>query len=206
MINDNINFKTMKNLSFVVISLVIFSLFSSCEKQKSCPGFDASDISEFNYIESDTITFENETSELFQLFISHIDLSLPYTFECKDLYNVCPCINYIEALATDTKSENTYSFLRMEQSDVSEMQYFKYNVQGFEFEFDFINELPFIDQMDHLKHYSSFAIGDVVYQDVIVITTLDIETVNIFQVFFNKQNGVIRFIEKSTNSVWSIKN
>ncbi len=206
MINDNINFNNMKNLIFLVISFMIFSLFSSCKKQVSCPGFDASDISEFSYIEPDTITFENENSELFQIFISHINLSLPYTYECRDLYKTCPCINYIEALATDTKSLNTYSFLRMEQSDVSEMQYFKYNVQGFEFEFDFINELPYIDQMDHLKHYSSFAIGDKVYQDVIAITNLDSETVNIFQVFFNKQNGVLRFIEKSTNSIWSIKN
>ena len=196
----------MRNLIFVVISLMISSLFSSCKSEKSCPGFDDGDISEFTYVESGTITFENEASELFQIFISQINLSTPYTYECKDLYKVCPCINYIEALATDSKTPNTYTFLRMEQSDVSEMQYFKYNVQGFEFEFDFINELPYIDQMDHLKYYSSFTIGEIVYHNVIAITNSDVETVNISQVFFNKQNGVIRFIEKSPNSVWSIKN
>lgn len=184
---------------------MLFSFFSSCKKQKSCPGFDTQDLSEFTYAEPDTITFENETSELFQVFISHINLSSPYTYECRDLYGICPCTNYIEAMATDTKTQNTYSFLKMEQSDVSEMQYFKYNVQGFEFEFDFINELPHIDQMDHLKYYSSFTIGDAVYQDVVVITNFNSEKVHIHQVFFNKQNGVLRFIEKSTNKVWSIK-
>ncbi len=196
----------MKNLFLILISVLFFFVFSACKKQKSCPCFDTNDIVEFSYTAPDTITFENETSELLQIFISHIDLSLPYTYECKDLYKICPCINYIEALATDTKTPTSYSFLRMEQSDVSEMQYFKYTVQGFEFEFDFINELPYIDQMDHLEHYSSYSIGDVVYNDVVVITNLDSETSNIYQVFFNKQNGVLRFIEKSTGSVWSIKN
>jgi hypothetical protein len=59
--------------------------------------------------------------------------------------------------------------------------------------------------MDHLRYYSSLTIGDVVYQDVIAISNLDVETVDISQVFFNKKNGVLRFIERSTNSVWSIK-
>jgi len=206
MIEENKTLNSMKNRCMVLISVLLCFLFSACEKQKSCPGFNTKDMEEFTYLKPDTITFENETSGFFQIFISHINLSLPYTYKCKDLYKVCPCINYIEAQATDTKTPNLYSFLRMEQSDVSEMQYFKYNVQGFEFEFDFINELPYIDQMDHLKYYSSFIIGDVVYKDVIVITNLDLETANISQVFFNKQFGVLRFIEKSTNSVWSIKN
>jgi len=193
----------MKNLIYITIS---FLIFFSCKVQKSCPGFGTNDISQFSYKKSDTITFENESSDLFQIFISDIILSLPYAYECQDLYKICPCLNYIEALATDTKTLKTYTFLRMEQSDVSEMQYFKYNIQGFKFDFDFINELPHINQMAHLKYYSSLSIGTKVYQDVIAITNLDSEKNDILQVFFNKQYGVLRFIEKSTNNVWSLKN
>lgn len=195
----------MKCLFIAVISVLLLILFSACKQEKSCPAFDMDDQAEFTYNKPDTISFENESAELFQVFISQINFSLPYTYECRDLYKICPCTDYAEALATDTKTPVSYSFLRMEESDVSEMQYFKYNLQGFEFEFDFINELLYIDQMDHLKHYSSFIIGDSVYEDVIVITNMNFETTNIFQVFFNKQNGVLQFIEKSTNSIWRIK-
>jgi len=196
----------MEKISLLIISVLPFILCSACKKEKSCPAFDTSDTVEFTYKNPDTISFENESAELFQIFISHISYSLPFTYKCKDLYNICPCINYAEAMATDTKTQVSYSFLKMEQSDVSEMQYFKYNVQGFEFEFDFINELPYIDQMDHLKYYRSYAIGNIVYEDVVIITNRNDGITNIFQVFFNKQNGVLRFIEKSTNSIWSIKN
>lgn len=163
------------------------------------------DLAEFTYRNTDTISFENDSAGLFQIFISQIDYSLPYTYECRDLYNVCPCINYAEAIATDTKTPVPYTFLRMEQSDVSDMQYFKYNVRGFEFEFDFRNELPCIDQMDQFKHYSSMAIGNVVYDDVIVIFNVNIGGPDISRVFFNKQNGVLQFIERSTNTAWRLK-
>ncbi|MBU0488479.1 MAG: hypothetical protein KKA07_11995 [Bacteroidetes bacterium] len=195
-----------RKLVLIFTSVMCFVAISSCKKQKSCAGFSTSDISEFTYIHSDTLTFENSASGLFQVVFTQVNFSEPYSYECKDIDRVCPCINFIEAMATDSKTVTPYSFLKMEQSDVSEMQYFKYNVQGFEYEFDFINELPYIDQMPHLAHYSSFTIGNVAYSDVILITNQDLSTADIFQVYFNKQNGVLRFIVKSTNEVWSIRN
>jgi hypothetical protein len=198
--------RCMKTNPAFYISVLLLSLISSCTKEKSCPGFLVTNRTEFCYTNPDTITFENKDSELFQVFISGSNESLPYTFECRDLYNVCPCINYIEAVATDSKTTTPYVFLRLEQSDVSNMQYFKYNVLGFEFEFDFINELPNINQMEHLKYYASYTINNVTFTDVIEITNLDLSTADIYKVYFNKQEGILRIIERKSNAVWSITN
>lgn len=193
-------------IHFILFSAVFQLLLSSCLQEKTCPGFDANDMTEFSYLTPDTLTFESDSSEVFQVFITAIILSETYVYECRDLYKICPCINYIEAEANDSRSSDSYTFLRMEESDVSEMQYFKYNVWGFEFEFDFINELPHIGEMEHLQHYPSLSIGNNVYYDVVAITNLGNEPVDIYQVYFNKQNGLLRFVEKSTNKVWTLKN
>lgn len=190
-----------------MILIFLVNAFLSCKKQKSCPAFNPKDAAEFSYTKPDTLIFENEESEQFKVFISSIKMSESYTYECKDLHNICPCINYIEALATDSRRTKQYSFLRMEQSDVSDMQYFKYKVRGFEFEFDFRNELPYIDQMEHLKYYSSMTIGSKKYKDIICITNFDPENTSaIYQVFFTKNEGVLRFSEKTSNQAWSLVN
>jgi len=202
----NNNFPKLTSITLSILFLAITLIFSNCKKDIECSGFNTSDSSEFTYTIPDTLTFKNETSGEFQIVIKEIKLSEPYTFECRDLYKICPCMDYIEALVTDSKTQTPYTFLKMEQSDASEMQYFKYNVQGYQFEFDFINELPYIDQMDHLTYYSTYTFGTVTYNDVIMITNSDFETNDIYRVYFNKENGVLRFIEKSTNQIWTIQN
>jgi hypothetical protein len=196
----------MQKCLLFYISILILIILYGCKKEKKCAGFDENDLMEFTYKTSDTLVFHNEDSLLFKVYINEINKSLPYSFECKDLYKTCACINYVEAKATDSNTSESYTFLKMEQSDVSEMQYFNYNVRGFKFEFDFINELPYINQMQHLQHLSSFSIGDEIFNDVIIVTNMNLSSAIISQVYFNKENGVLRFIEKSTNMVWSIKN
>lgn len=196
----------MKPGNIVLLSAVVIALFSSCRQDKSCPGFDETDMKEFSYQVPDTLIFENEDSEQFEVYIKEINRSEPYEYECRDLYRICPCINYVEAVANDSRTSKPYAFLRMEQSDRSDMQYFKYNIQGFEFEFDFINELPFINEMEMFAHHGSFIIGNKVYYDVVVITNSDDEMPEIYQVFFTKKDGVIRFIEKESNMAWNILN
>jgi len=195
----------MKSILIIIISFLFLFVFSTCKKEKSCAGFNPDDLTEFSYKTIDTLVFMDVDSNLFYIYISAINLSEPYTYKCKDLYKTCPCINYVEALATDSRSTTEYIFLKMEQSDVSEMQYFKYNVQGFEFEFDFINELPYIDQMEHLQHFQTMTIGNYVYDNVIEVTNLNLSTANIYKVYFNKQNGLLRFSEKTTNKVWTLR-
>jgi hypothetical protein len=60
--------------------------------------------------------------------------------------------------------------------------------------------------MEHLMHFGSFKVGDIVYSDVILITNTGLSGANIYQVYFNKKNGVLRFIENSTGEAWSIQN
>ncbi len=194
----------MKAFPLFVFSFSILLAFTACKKEKTCPGFDSADLSEFAYPAPDTLTFENDQKEQFQIFITEIRFSEPYAFECQDLYNVCPCLNSAEAFATDSKIATSYCFLKMEQSDVSEMQYFHYNVRGFQFEFDFINELPYIDQMEHLTHHASLTIGSTSYNDVIEIRNMDLASADIQRVYFNKKNGILRYIVPSTGETWDL--
>lgn len=202
----NIKPNKMKPSNMILFSAMVIAIFSSCRLDKSCPGFDEMNMKEFSYQAPDTLIFVNEDSERFEVYIKEINRSESYEYECRDLYRICPCINYVEAVAKDTRTAIPYAFLRMEQSDRSDIQYFKYNIQGFEFEFDFINELPFINEMDMFTHHGSFIVGNKVYYDVVVITNSDDELPRIYQVFFTKKDGIIRFIEKETSMAWNIFN
>ncbi|MBN1925171.1 MAG: hypothetical protein JW798_04985 [Prolixibacteraceae bacterium] len=191
------------SISILFVGLML-TIFNGCKTEKTCPAFDPGDLSEFTYPVADTIVFENELSEKFLIFISEVKFSEPYTFECQDMYNICACLNSVEAIATDSKNNVPYTFLKMEQSDVSDMQYFYYNVRGFNFEFDFINELPYIHEMEHLIYHSSLTVGTITYNEVIEIRNLELSTANIGRVYFNKENGILRFIIQSTGEQWDL--
>jgi hypothetical protein len=92
----------------------------------------------------------------------------------------------------------------MEQSDISDMQYFKYNFRGFYFEFDFINELPYINQMEHLTYHSSLTVGAATYEEVVEIRNLEPASADIARVYFNKENGILRFIINSSGEQWDL--
>ena len=85
------------------------------------------------------------------------------------------------------------------------MQYFRYNVWGFKFEFNFINELSFIDEMDMFSHYGSFLMDEKIYYDVVLVSAQDDEAAAVSQVFFTKREGVIRFVEKESGIAWSLR-
>lgn len=195
----------MKTKHLVQLSVIALSLLSSCKVEKNCPGFDEADMKEFSYQEPQTLTFENEDSALFEIVITEIIMSESYDVECRDLYRICPCINYVEAVATDPSASKPYVFLRMEQSDVSEMQYFKYTLKDFEFMFDFVNELPHIDEMDMFTYHPSFIVGSKAYYDVVEITNTDEESPGISRVYFTKKDGIIRFIEKDSDMAWNLR-
>ncbi|MCF8359996.1 MAG: hypothetical protein K9H26_14655 [Prolixibacteraceae bacterium] len=194
----------MKPLISIFFIALMLSNFTGCKKEKNCPGLDPADLSEFPYPVADTLVFENDQQEQFLIFISEIQLSEPYSFECQEMYNVCACLNSAEALATDSRNNVPYTFLKMEQSDISTMQYFKYNLRGFYFEFDFRNELPYINQMEHLTYHSALTIGAVTYEDVVEFRNMEPESANISRVYFNKENGILRFIINSSGEQWDL--
>lgn len=195
----------MKIKNLIMLSALVITFISSCKTEKSCPGFDEADMKEFTYQAPKTLIFENEDSALFEIVITEIIMSQAYDYECRDLYRICPCINYVEALATDTRTSMPYVLLRMEQSDVSEMQYFKYTIMGFEFMFDFINELPYIDEIDMFSYHPSLIVGNKTYYEVVAITNTDEESPGISKVFFTKKDGIIRFIESESDMAWNLR-
>ncbi|MDD3875033.1 MAG: hypothetical protein PHT69_00245 [Bacteroidales bacterium] len=190
---------------FVVLILFAF-IFFSCKKIKNCPAFNEQDLSYMPYKKPDTLTFRNSVDSIFEIYIQNINTSDAYSFECRDLKMTCPCINSVEILTTDSRRITPYVFLKMEQSDVSEMQYFYYLVQNFNFEFDFRNELPYIDQMGHMEFAGDILIGNRTYNKVVIINNFDMSPANISKVYFNKTDGLLRFVEKSSAMVWDIVN
>lgn len=179
-------------------------LFLACKKEKHCESFDLNDTIHFAYNHIDTLVFENRHYERFFIYINSIETSEPYVFTCKELHGICACTDYIRANATDSENSNEYIFLEMEQSDVSDLQYFTYDLKGFVFEFDFINELPHIDEMENLQHYSAYTINDVAYKDVIEVRNMNYNNQNIYKAYFNQENGLIQFIE-GNNNIWTLR-
>ncbi len=195
----------MRSIIYVKFLLIFLLLIiTSCKKHKYCPPFSPASLIDFAYQQPETITFKSTEGNIFKIFIEKIEQSESYSYTCRDLYRVCPCLNSVKAIATDTHIATSYIFLEMEQSDVSNMQYHKYNVKGFRFEFDYRNELPHIDEMPFLQFIGNLTIDNVTYSDVIRINNTS-STSGISQVFFSKKEGVLQFVEKGTNLTWSIE-
>ena len=188
--------------AFYLISTIFLSVLFSCKTEKDCPAFESNDLKYFTYRTEDTLRFTNADSEVFEIYIDQIVTSESYSFECKDLYGICPCINYAEAKAQDSRTNESYVLLRMEQSDVSEVQMFFYHIMDFSFEFDFNNELPHIDEMPHLSYMGSFSVGGKFYQDVVKIIDYDSSSDRVSAVYFNQKNGILRIDEKASENVW----
>jgi hypothetical protein len=193
----------MKFFCRLLSLFIILSVFS-CKTEKDCPAFETNDLKYFAYHAGDTLRFTNAASEIFEIYIEQIKTSDSYSFECNDLYGICPCINYAEAIATDNRSSDSYILLKMEQSDVSEMQIYRYRIMDYSFEFDFKNELPYIAEMEHLTFLGNFSVGGKIYENVVKISDLGNSSEMVEAVFFNQKNGLLRVDEKSPDSIWEI--
>lgn len=186
---------------YIILLLVITSF--SCTKLKECPAFIDEDLKYIPYKTGDTLKFKNQLNELYYFFIENIEKSVAYNFNCKDLYGICPCLNYVDVIVRDSINNTPYSILRMEQSDVSSMQYFKYHIIDFYFEFDFRNELPYIQDFDNMELIDSIIIGGRRFTEVIVISNLNNSASKISKVYFNKTFGILLFSEKLSGNEWS---
>lgn len=194
-----------KNLLLLCMCALFFCVVS-CSKTKNCPAFNESDMAHMPYKMRDTLVFKNAHDSVFEIFLLSFDKSEAYVYECKDAKKICPCINYVEVVANDTRRPSNYTLLRMEQSDVSDMQYFKYNILNFGFEFDFKNELPHIQQMPHMTLIGQMTIGNHTYNQVVEINNEGLSLANVSKVYFNKNNGLLRFVERSSGTIWDIVN
>ena len=178
-------------------------LLISCKKQKDCPPFSSSDLEYIPYETGDSLNFINQQGNAYQIIITGIDQSEAYDYECRDLHGICPCINYAEVISTNTETHDPVVFLRFEQSDVSDMQYFKYQVMDYHFEFDFRNELPYIEDFPFIQFHDSLLVSGGFYYNVVEINNTDDPVSVISKVFFNENHGILKFIEKSGTD-WSL--
>lgn len=190
----------MKTLSLLSISIFIV-LLVACKKHKDCPGFSQSDLQYIAYNEYDTLKFVNQQDEEYYIYIQDFNLSEAFEQECVEIENVCACLNSVEVMAKNSTTNTSYVFLKMEQSDVSEMQYFYYKVNDFSFEIDFDNELQYADQFPYLEAEDYVTINNVQYQDVAIYSNLENSSSNVLKVFLNKANGILR-IHLKDNTIW----
>lgn len=188
----------VKIILFLLLSVIAFPF---CKTEKNCPAFKAADLSNIAYKSNDTLKFTNAKSGEYNIFIKEVKLSDIYTYECRDLYKVCPCLNYVEVLVTDTYNSKEYSFLKMEQSDVSEMQYFKYNVMGFYLELDFNNEVQYANQFPYLA-VENITINNVLYNNVVVYSNLEDASSTVSKVYLTKKLGILRILMKN-ETIWN---
>jgi hypothetical protein len=190
----------MKSFRVLVLFFGLVNLFS-CKSEKKCPAFNPSDLQYIAYNQFDTLTFVNQQNDSLFIYLQNFNLSPTFSQRCDFMQFVCPCINFVEVLAKNSASGFTYVFLRMEQSDASDMRYHKYRVLDFDFELDFENELIYADDFPYLDVYETFSIRDVVYYKVAAYTDLENASAQLSTVYLNKANGIIRILTKE-NVIW----
>lgn len=196
----------MKSKLLVLFAFSIL-FFSNCKREVTCPAFKNSDLQYIAYNENDSLVFEFNQTDMPLKYIIHIKEISPsesFVQKCKrDLYNQCPCINSVSVTAENSEDSSSFVFLKMEQSDVSEMQVFKYHIKDFNFEIDFDNELPYSSDIPYMEYIPSLEINGITYTKVAIITNLDNLSSNILKVYLNKANGIFAFQDKSLNT-WNL--
>lgn len=194
--------KTTSILFLIILGIFVF--LSACRKTINCPAFDADDSIHFAYNNLDSLVFVSNYDDTLEILFQSVEMSKAYTYSCKDLYGICPCLNSIKVMVKDSRNANSYVLLEMEQSDRSALQSFTYTVLGFEFEFDYINELPYIDEIEHIDYIGNKEIKAVQYTGVVLVKNMDLSPANISAVYINKENGILEFTEKNPLTTWSL--
>ncbi len=192
----------MKNIIFYLLVLV---LIYSCKAEKTCPAFDQSNIDLIPYNEGDTVNFISNDNREFNIFINDFDYSKEFIKMCP-YYKIaeCPCLNSVQVIAKNSLKNETDGFLEMEQSDVSDMQYYKYQILDFYFEIDFINELPYADDFEYLKHIDKLTINNKEFIDIAEIVNTNATDTGVNKVFVTKKDGIIKFLENNSAIEWTI--
>lgn len=187
----------------IIFSLIFSVILPNCKKDKECAAFNAADLQYIAYNRLDTLVFTSSELDTFKIFIKEFVMSQAYSFECQSLDGVCPCSNSVEINAANSGSSTSYVFLKMEQSDVSDQQSFKYKVMDFYLEIDFDSEMQYADQIPYLDVVNNYTIGDKTYNNVAVYSNLDDEVSQVSKVYLTKNEGILKILLKSGKD-WTI--
>jgi len=182
--------------------LIVLLLLSACKREKECPAFNSSDLEHIPYSEYDTLKFVNQQNETYSIYLQEYNLSTSFEQDCNILQFVCPCINYVELIAQNSAIRTSYSFLRMEQSDVSDMRYFKYKIMDYDFELDFENEVSYFNDFPYLDLLETFTMNNMLFHNVVIYSNTENSTSNVLKVYLNKTDGILR-IETKDGSIWN---
>lgn len=184
---------------------ILFLTIISCKKHKDCPAFKDADLIHIAYSVGDTLTFINQQSDTMNIYIKNLIKSADFEQDCREIENVCPCINYLNVLAKNSNSSTEYNLIRMEQSDASEMRYFYYHVFDYNFEIDFDNELQYVNDFPYLDVVSSITIGNKQYYNVIIYSNLENNNSIVSKVYLTKSDGILKILQKDNKSWEKIK-
>ncbi len=193
----------MKKITLIGLAML---MIISCKKEKNCPAFSQNDLFLLPYNEDDTVVFQSYHNPSFSIIIQQLIQSSEYTETYQSLLNLKKeaCINYAELMATGTGKEKPYVFLRLEQSDVSDMQYYKYTFKDFYFEIDFKNEVPYANDFDQFDVVNRMAINEKEYREVVVYKDIQDESKEISTIYLTRSDGIIQFIDDKQNT-WVLK-
>ncbi|MFC2136720.1 hypothetical protein ACFLTE_01060 [Bacteroidota bacterium] len=193
----------MKTINYLVFILIIFS---ACEAEKTCDAFDKANNDLIPYEINDTIIFLSIDSLEFKIYIDDYIYSKEYIEMCPYFkISDCPCLNSVEILAINSNEITQEVFLEIEMSDISDMQYYKYQLLDFYFEIDFINELPYADDFDHIKYYEKLTLNNNEYANVAEINNINATKEGVNKVLVNKENGILKFYQKNSAIEWTIR-
>lgn len=189
--------------TFAALILPLCYLFS-CAKKTECSSFTDEDMINLPYTAGDTIIFKDNNDNSFIIPILSIVKSQPYSYKCRDLNGICMCEKYAEILANNIETSTEYVLLRLEINSKSGANIYRYNVENFNFEFDFENDSERIDMMGNFFIVDSLIITDTTYRNVFKVTNQDFENTLVSSVYFNKSSGVLK-ISKNNGTVFELR-
>jgi len=194
----------MKAVRVIALSILVLIQFS-CKRDKECPAFNSSDMQHIAYNAFDTIKFINPQNDSLFIYLQDFQFSKSFKQDCDFADFVCPCINYVELTAKNSKDDIPYVFLKMEQSDASDVRYFEYQILDFDFKIDFDNEIAFADDFPYMELIDNLIINQKTYINVVIYTNTENQVSNVLKVFLNKENGILR-IQTKENIIWDLIN
>ena len=185
---------------FLLILLV--GMFACKSKEQSCEAFNNAFRNDFSYIPNDTLQFTSTNNETELFYIVRIESSPAYSYSCKDLHGICPCEQYLRAIARN-ENEHTYFILaEMILYKNGDVQYFNYTLFDYSFEFDYTDADILVEHTPSISYHEQIEINNSPFYWVYVQEVT--KSQKITKIYFNKSIGIIGY--KDVNEIyWHIK-
>lgn len=186
----------------IILVAALFLTGLSCNRNVECPALSDDDFANFPYHAGDTLKFFNEQLGTKLLVVNEIHRSEAYSYACRDLNRICNCEQYAEALLQPTNDTTLFMSLKMLLQSTNNTCRFYYSLMGFQFEFDFENDAPYVYLMPDIFFEDNLVVSDSLFSNVYRIENTNFSVSNIHRVYFNRETGIIRFDEYIGGHIW----